>query len=844
MEQYFTIREKYPDTLLFFQVGDFFELFFEHAQAAAAVLGIALTKRGTHDGEPIPLCGVPLHALDHHLFKLVKAGYHVAICEQLENPKPGSIVKRGVTQVLTPGTLTDTKLLDDKRASFLCSCFISHETIVLVFAELLTGQLHATLIKGDDVRAVETQLYRYMPDEIILHGERSLGMWQKWLKQQGFRISSPVVVIDNSFGDWLQKFPDKQQEVVKKSAVMHVALEQLYLYLNKNQSGALDHFRSCTFYRVNDFLVIDAATQRNLELVRNMHDGTAMHTLFSILDRSVTAMGARTIKKWLLSPLINKKHIEHRLDAVETFVADIGLTQKLVEILHDLGDVERIVGRIALQRAQLYDYVHLKCALGAAPKIKAYLKKCDKSKLLQRIDEAIVNFLLLHQLLDASLNDDTSKDWIIKRGFDHQLDELRDVLLHAHDKVIELEKREQEETGIGSLKVRYNQVHGYYIELTKANLHLVPDRYARRQTLVSKERFTTPELTELEHQLTKARTEISAIEQRVYERVKNEVYAEINALRNYAYALANVDASIGLALTAYDKGYVRPVIHEEGDINIKDGKHPVVGSALGTDFISNDTQITDEQKLWILTGPNMGGKSTYLRQVALICLLAHCGSFVPAAHADIPILDRIFTRVGAGDNLAEGKSTFLVEMEETATICLQATEKSLVILDEVGRGTSTYDGLAIAQAVVEYLHHTVKASCLFATHYHELTQLEGELPGIINYYAASKQRSAGILFLHKIIPGVAAGSFGLEVAKLAKLPDSLVKRAAEVLQELTKHQTHYVPAHNVPAQQELVPVELSSQDKEVIEELRKIDMENITPRQAHELLWKIKEISD
>ncbi len=835
MQQYVQIREQYPEPLIFFQVGDFYELFFEQAKQAAAVLGIALTRRGMHDGKPIPLCGVPVHALDHHLVKLVKAGFHVAICDQLEEPKPGSVVKRGVTRVLTPGTLTDAKLLDDKKASYLCSLFIAEDVAVLVFGELLTGQLYATMVKTDDWRSLETQLNRYMPDEIILDGSSGIKKWQALLKSLGFALSEPVQPAISDFQNWLSLFPSEERTIISRVMPLSSALERFYLYLKKNQESALDQYKHLVLYKVDDFLIVDAATQRNLELIKNNQDGSVKHTLFSILDRAVTSMGSRMIKKWLLSPLINAKQINHRLDAVEELVHEIAYTQQLVDILHDVGDLERVVGRIALRRAHLNDYLQLMNALEKGPLLKRLFNKFGESALLHRINESIEDFDSLYTLLRASLNDDNTKEWLIKPRFDQQLDELRDLLAHAHDKIVAMEQQEQEQTGISSLKIRYNHVQGYYIEITKSNFHLVPDHYKRQQSLINKERFTTPELRDLEHQLLKARTEITFIEKQIYERIENDVKAQLSSLRTFSYALAHIDALIGLALTAYDHNYIRPVFHDHQDIIIKNGKHPVISKTLGHEFIPNDTRLTDDELLWVVTGPNMGGKSTYLRQVALLCLMAQCGSFIPAESAQLPLLDRIFTRVGAGDNLAEGKSTFLVEMEETASICIQATQRSLVILDEVGRGTSTYDGLAIAQAVVEYLYHHVHARSLFATHYHELTVLANDLPGIVNYHAASKQRATGVLFLHKIIKGAAEGSFGLEVAKLAKLPSSLIERAQEILQELAKN-NHclYVPAQR----------QINESHDEIYESLaqkiKNIDVDNITPREAHEVLYRLK----
>jgi DNA mismatch repair protein MutS len=785
MEQYFSIRAQYPACLLFFQVGDFYELFFEHAQQAAPVLNVVLTSRGTHDGNPIPLCGVPLHAVNHYIGKLVRAGFHVALCDQLEPAKPGVVVKRGVTQVLTPATLTDLRLLDEKRASYLAVVTADTDssaamTSAVAFIEILTGQVYATLIKRDDQRALQQQLTRFMPDEIII--EESCRGWRPMVQKLGFAVTDPVQIVDiNRLCDqWVARVCAAQLTTVQRVPALSRALELLYRYLAKNQPAALDQVHTVMLYKPEDFLVLDAATQRNLELVHNTGDGTAQHTLFSVLDQALTPMGSRMIKRWLLAPLANVGHINARLDAVQLLVQDIVLTQQLVDQL-TLGDLERIIGRIALGRAQVHDYVLLMRALGRMPTIERLLRSCTAVPLLVRIHKALGDFSALEQLLRAALNDDESQPWLIKQGFDHYLDELRAVLDHEHERLTALEHAEQEKTGITSLKIGYNQVQGYFIEVTKANAHLVPDHYRRYQTLAGKERFVTDELQLLAHQLTQAHADIDRVEREVYARLTSEVAQQLGGLRQLSYALATLDALVGFALVAYANHYCRPVVHDQPTIDIIGGRHPVVAQVLGHDFIANDTQLADHTRCALITGPNMGGKSTYLRQGALMCIMAHCGSFVPAVSAAMPLIDRIFTRIGAGDNLAGGKSTFLVEMEETATICYQATARSLVILDEVGRGTSTHDGLAIAQAVLEYLCNNVRCFCLFATHYHELTVLEGAVPGVINYYAASKQQEMGILFLHKIVKGAAQGSFGIEVAQLAQLPPAIIARARDIL---------------------------------------------------------------
>lgn len=839
MEQYFDLRKQYSDCLLLFQVGDFYELFFEQAQEVARVLNITLTSRGTNNGEPIPLCGVPLHALDHYLGKLVKAGFHVAICNQLEEARPGVIVKRGVTQVITPATITDGTLLDAKHSSYLCSCVITHEVVALAFAEVLTGVIYATTIASDDRRSIEAQLARFMPAEVLIESVSAHESWRAWVRQLGYSLSEPVVSYDGQFESWFDHFAEQQRLYVKRSPVLLRALELLYGYVGKQRSAALEQLKTLTIYKIDDWLVLDAATQRNLELVRNNRDGSSVHTLFWVLDKAATSMGARMIKRWLLAPLCNSTRINHRLDAVQTLISAQATTQELIEQLHEVGDIERVVGRIALAAASLGDYIQLAHALAMVPRIKQLLTSCAQGVLLTRAHESMIDFSALQQLLAAALNTDSAHDVLIKTGFDHELDTLRQTLAQVHERVVALELAEQESTGISSLKIRFNSVQGYYIEITKANMHLAPERYRRQQTLVGKERFVTPELLELEHQVTYARAQVQVVELRVYEKIKTEVAQQLSQLRVLAHTLATTDALIGLSVVAYDNGYCRPVLHETREIRVVDGKHPVIAQLLGRDFIANNAVLTEHERLLVITGPNMGGKSTYLRQVALISLMAQCGSFVPAQAAYLPIIDRIFTRVGAGDSLAEGKSTFLVEMEETAVICTQATARSLVILDEVGRGTSTYDGLAIAQAVLEFLYHQVRPLCLFATHYHELTQLETQLPGVINYHAASKSRDRGVLFLHKIIRGPAQGSFGIEVAQLAQVPEPVITRAREILQQLAagNHAGQTAGFAIVPAQAD----QLDQKQSELVRILEQLDLDNLSPRQAHDLLGQLKE---
>ncbi len=876
MQQFYEIKQQHPDTILLFQVGDFYELFFEDAQTASAFLGITLTKRGTHNGQPIPLCGVPVHALNHYLHKLVRGGFKVAICDQLELAVPGKMVRRGVTQILTPGTLTDSQLLDDKSASYLFSFFPLEDQWGLLFGELLTAQLFATVLPKDSGKQLESELVRFFPDEILLPNNKGGVPFQKLFKQLGYFTSIEQTDPHDSaqagtVSDWLQaQFTQPMLKQVESNEALRCAVHNFYFYVRKNQAAALEQFHALHFYEPDDFLMLDAATQKNLELIKNGQDGSRKNTLVSVMDHAVTSMGSRMIRKWIMRPLVKQVAVEQRLDVVQTLVRQVTVQQQVHELLADVGDVERIVGRIALRRGLLNDYLGLKRALAVLPALRQVLAQIENVELLQLITSHLNHFEELHHLLSVSLNDDLAVEWIIKQGFDERLDHLRELIGGSNKKIVELERREQEATGINSLKIRYNNVQGYYIEVTKPNAHLVPERFMRQQTLVGRERYTTHELRTLQDEIASARQDVEAAEKQAFERVQQAVANHIAALRRCAHALAHLDALHSFASVAYDNGYVRPTFNDQRNILIEQGRHPVVEQSLTTQFIPNDTALTDEQSLWIITGPNMGGKSTYLRQVALVSIMAQCGSFVPVKSASLPLLDRIFTRIGSGDNLAGGKSTFLVEMEETALICSSATRNSLVILDEVGRGTSTFDGLAIAQAVVEYLFTVVQARCLFATHYHELTALKDRYQGIASFYAASTKTQSGILFLHTIRCGVADGSFGLEVAKLAQLPASVIERADGILQGLLqgKGELKVQPATQIVGDQEAVMVADTSaialakaeidrlrHELEVMrraatvsaealakaELLENIDYNELSPKKAFDLLWKLKE---
>lgn len=857
MKQYLDIKIDYPDTLLFFQVGDFYELFFDDAKQAAAFLGIALTARGKNKGEPIPLCGVPLHAIDHYLSKLVKGGFKVALCDQLEDPKPGTIVKRGVKQVLTPGTLTDSKLLDERSPSYIFSFYPCGDSWGLLFSELLTAQIFVTTIATGSEKLLEAELSRFFPDEILVPNGAQTKELQTYFKKLGYFTTVVPDEQDQTSADgWInQQFSSATCAQLQTDQSIQQALYYFYAYMAKHQRSALDQFTNIFFYKTDDFLILDAATQRNLELVKNAQDGSSKNTLFAVMDKAKTAMGSRMLKKWLQRPLVKKEAIVQRQDVIALCCTNITLVNTLEQLLRSIGDSERVIGRIALERASLNDYSALSRMLSIIPDIKHNIAQYNNLVLMRIIADNLGEFSSLSDLLIRALCDEPTQEAIIKPGFDNTLDQMRALVHNSNDRIMELENAEQNATGINSLKIRYNAIQGYYIEITNTHLAAVPERYRRLQTLVGRERFITKELQELQYGIESARKDITNYETKLFEEIKQQVQKQIGALRKSAYAVAHIDALLSLGSLAYENGYVRPLLNENRDIMIAHGRHPVVEQAISSTFIPNDTILTDEQSLWIITGPNMGGKSTYLRQVALISVMAHVGSFVPAKNANIALLDRIFTRLGASDNVAEGKSTFLVEMEETAMICTYATEKSLVILDEVGRGTSTFDGLAIAQAVVEYIFTHIKARCLFATHYHELTQLQVKNPGIVAYSAASKRTAAGIVFLYTMVRGVADGSFGIEVAKLAHLPSPVIARSCVLVDEFAQGSQRIMPAIAQRPQNDGLHAEAvrlraenerltkeSNKAKRMLSLLQDVDFDTLSPKKAFDLLWECKDL--
>jgi DNA mismatch repair protein MutS len=844
MQQYFDLKVEHPDSLLLFQVGDFYEIFHEDAQQAARFLGITLTSRGKSvDGEAIPLCGFPIQSMESYVARLVKGGFKVAVCDQLEAAVAGKMVARGITQVFTPGTLYSDSVLDQKSASYLFSFFPTRAGYGLLFSELLTSKLYATVINHDD-KMLDIELHRFLPDEILLPIMRGVSRFNNFFKERGFFVSSNTIEITEDLlveeGELLlHHFHGASAQLLKDSDPIRYAAIVWKRYLEKHQKNVVDQCREIVYYEPDQFLKLDAVTQKNLDLVKNSFDGSRNYTLFSCMDRAVTPMGSRKIREWLLKPLMNIDRLIERQEVISSLINSVSLFTQIKTLLKDCGDMQRIVGRIALDRASLQDYAQLSNLLQLFPQLYSLMQKID-AQLVQEFVVLVPKFEVIANLLKKSINDSLEEKILIKKGFNEELDHLRNCVEKSSEIILELEARERNQTGINSLKIRHNNVHGYYIELTNTHKHLAPEEYIRRQTLVNGERFTTAELQSLQFEIMNAAEKVKNCEQELFNTVKSKVQLSIHDLRLAAEKLAAFDALIGFTQVAYERGYVKPEFHGSRDIIIQDGKHPLVHAELEEAFVPNDTVLVDEASFWIITGPNMGGKSTYLRQVALISLLAQAGSFVPATRAQLPILDRIFTRIGAGDHLAKGKSTFLVEMEETAHICLEATKNSLVILDEVGRGTSTYDGLALAQAIVEYLYEKVEARALFATHYHELTGLQEQHSGIVSFYADSRKTESGVVLLHKIVRGVADGSFGIEVARRAHLPEQIIERARVLLLNFESQQSpDYKNNLPIDVQKNLIEKKPSPADW-VYQELTKISFDNISPKQAFDFLWDMK----
>ncbi len=848
MQQYRAIKAQNPDAILFFRMGDFYEMFGEDACIAAPILEIALTSRSKNMKEKMPMCGIPYHAADTYIARLINKNMKVAICEQVEDPrKAKGIVKREVVRVITPGTVLEPHYLDARANNFLASLAASGKTTGLALIDLSTGEFLVTEFRNDpDRQLLMDELRRWNPREIVcpdswpdnqLDASLLVNRNEDWIYTRDYARDR---IIDQFQVQSLDGFgmEDMNAGIMASGAALH--------YLESTHVDNLAHITRIRTFFSSDYVHIDPATRRNLELDRTLMGGRREGSLLHFIDETVTPMGGRLLKKRLEQPLRNKDLINRRLDRIAAFCSDYSLRESIRENLNEIADMERLISRVATGLAHGRDLVALRASLTKLPDIRRLLLQ-SAVPVLAEMAEDIDALQDIRDLLARAIRDNpplTIKEGnIIKEGFDAALDEIRYAAREGKNWIARLQVRERERTGISSLKVGFNKVFGYYIEVTKTHLEKIPEDYIRRQTMVNAERFITPELKEMEDKILGAEEKMAAMEFRIFVEIRQQVARHVQRIQSTAQAIARIDIASALAELAVSYRYHRPDISADPCIRIREGRHPVVERITAKEsFVPNDVELDSEhQHLLIITGPNMAGKSTFIRQTALIVLLAHIGCFVPAESAHIGIVDRIFTRVGASDNLAAGQSTFMVEMSEAANILNHATEKSLVILDEIGRGTSTFDGLSIAWAVAEYLQK-IKALTLFATHYHELTELEQRLSGVRNFNVQVREWNDQVIFLRKVVPGGVDRSYGIQVARLAGVPDSILQRAKEVLTSLEMRETGRVPdaGGNFKAPQAVQLELFGVQSSPVIEELTTIDVNRLTPIEALNLVHKWK----
>jgi DNA mismatch repair protein MutS len=852
IKQYLQIKSQYPDALLFFRMGDFYEMFFEDARIGSRELDIALTSRDKGQKDSVPLCGVPYFAAETYISKLLQKGYKVALCDQVEDPKLAKgIVRREVVRVFTPGLVTDTLQLETGENNYLMGFCAEGEVFGLAFLDISTGELKSCQISGFEPFLSEA--LRNEPKEIL-----TLKRFQEHPCFEGFQKNFEnglVTYLDESKFDNVSFSNEMEKNSIPQKAPLAAqAIGMVLHYAEENQKKPLSHIRPLSFYQVQDFMVIDDATKRNLELTQSLFEHGKKGSLFWILDETITLMGSRTLKQWLNYPLMDVQKIQNRLEGISELKEKKIERKRLRESLGGIQDIERLTSRIFLGHANARDLIGLKDSLQSLPILKASLQPFDLP-IIRECASGIENFDELNQLLESSIIDHpplTIKEGgIIKPNYDRELDELRAVGREGKGWILQLEAEERKKTGISTLKVRYNQVFGYYIEVTKSNLHLVPDHYTRKQTLVNAERFITPTLKEFETKVLGAEEAICQLEYRLFEEIRKKVSDETPRLQKTASAIAIIDVLGSMAEIADRYDYVQPAVDEGDEIMIRDGRHPVLERmGLSERFVPNDTQMNNQgHQILIITGPNMAGKSTYIRQVALIILMAQMGCFVPASEARIGVADRIFTRIGALDNIMRGQSTFMVEMMETARILNQATSRSLVVLDEIGRGTSTFDGLSIAWAVAEYLHDhpSFRPKTLFATHYHELTELALTKERVKNYNVVVKEWGGEIIFLRKIVEGGTNRSYGIQVGRLAGLPQKVIDRAKEILSNLERGELDgmgmpKIATTRTPSSKPNPPLQpsLFDQPDPIRSELKKIKTDQLTPLEALNILDELK----
>ena len=860
MQHYLATKEKYKDCILFYRLGDFYEMFFDDAINVSRELELTLTGKECGQEERAPMCGIPYHAAESYISKLVSNGHKVAICEQLEDPKQAKgIVKRDVIRIVTPGTVTESNLLEEKKNNFIMSIFQKGMFFGIAVCDISTGDFYSAEIKEENnFERLLDEISRYSPSEIIAN--KMLADCKEEIDKIKERFDVYISEEDEAnFSQDTQNIymqyalADDKGNIIKdldKRLFAVSAINGLIKYIEDTQKTKLEHINKITIYTITKYMALDINARRNLELTEKLRDKSKKGTLLWVLDKTATSMGGRLLRRWISDPLIDVTEINDRLEAVEELKDDVILRGDLEEALKGVYDIERLAGKISYGSANARDLNSLKASSSKLPQIKNLISN-SKSHMLKALYEELDSLDDIYALIDKAVVEDPpiliTEGGIIKMGYNQEIDELKKAMTDGKTWLVELEAREREKTGIKGLKVGYNKVFGYYIEVTKSNLSMVPDNYIRKQTLTGGERYITEELKELESKVLGAEEKVVSLEYNEFVKIREYIKSQILRLQKSAMVISKLDVLCSFATVAEDLNYCKPIVDNSGVIEIKDGRHPVIEKMLPSgSFVSNDTYMDKEDnRLSIITGPNMAGKSTYMRQVALITLMAQIGSFVPAQEAHIGVVDKIFTRVGASDDLSMGQSTFMVEMMEVANILKEATANSLIVLDEIGRGTSTYDGLSIAWAVAEYIADKQKcgAKTLFATHYHELTQLENTLEGVKNYSIAVKEKGEDIIFLRKIVSGGTDESYGVHVARLAGVPKQVTSRANEILKTIERKNilsNKNIEKENkkqVAGQLDLYNFKLA----EIAHELDKVNVNELTPIDALNTLVKIKE---
>ncbi len=860
MQSYLATKEQYKDCILFYRLGDFYEMFFDDAIVASRELEITLTGKACGMEEKAPMCGIPHHAVEIYLSRLIAKGYKVAICEQLEDPKTTKgIVKRDVIRVVTPGTVIENNMLEEKKNNYIMSIVKKGLYYGLGICDISTGDFYATQIKlqENNFEKLLDEYARYSPAELVVN--TAMGNSEKELNIMKDRNNTFVTVRDdkmfeNDSQTLLNLYTivdgfDKPKEEFYDEDLIVCAINGLINYFTETQKVKLEHLNKIQVYEVRKYMALDINARRSLELTERMRDKSKKGTLIWVLDKTSTSMGGRLLRRWINDPLINVEEINERLEAVKELKDNMMLRGDISELLKKVYDIERLAGKISYGNANARDMISLRNSLSNLPELKQILSMAS-SPLLKKLYERLDELKDIHSLIEKAIVDEppisVKEGGIIKRGYNELIDEYRSASTEGKNWIIALEAKEKEKTGIKNLKVGYTKVFGYYIEITRSFLNMVPEDYIRKQTLTGAERFITEELKAIEDKILGSEEKVVALEYEEFSKIRTEIARNIERLQNSASSIANVDVLLSLAIVAENNNYVCPTVNDGDVLDIKGGRHPVVEKMVDSGiFVENDTYLDcDNTRVAIITGPNMAGKSTYMRQVAIISLMAQIGSFVPAEEATLGIVDKIFTRVGASDDLSSGQSTFMVEMNEVANILKDATPKSLVILDEIGRGTSTYDGLSIAWAVAEYIADKEKIGCktLFATHYHELLQLEETVEGIKNYSVAVKEKGEDVIFLRKIVEGGTDESYGIHVAKLAGVPRNVVTRANKILRSLerggVKVKEEKEAKKQVEGQFDLFDVKFA----DISHELDKININELTPIEALNTLVKLKDM--